>query len=101
MADSRDKPEPAADAAKPMQDQGRVTHDERGNAVWNWAKETGRFCVASATSLLKKLDFGDLKIEGHDEEQRTDKKGGRDAGGGYDPYNQPTAPRKPKPPLKK
>ncbi len=82
-----------------MQDQGRITHDERGNAVWNWVKETGRICIDSTSALLKKLDFGDLKIEGEkDEDLRIDNKGGRDAGGGYDPYNQPTASRKPKVP---
>ncbi len=79
---------------------GRVVHDDRGNAVWNWVKETGRFCIDSTSALLKKLDFGDLKVEGED-----DPKGGglrlqdpsRAAGGGYDPYNQKIAPKKPKP----
>jgi hypothetical protein len=121
MADSRDnrgKPprwpiEPAAPArkdtpapAKPGERDrgaGRVVHDDRGNAVWNWVKETGRFCIDSTSALLKKLDFGDLKVEGEKEENlRLEDDPGRDAGGGYDPYNQKIAPKKPKsPPPKK
>jgi len=77
---------------------GRVVHDERGNAVWNWVKETGRFCIDSTSALLKKLDFGDLKVEGDKEEGlRLEDTDSRDAGGGYDPYNQKIAPKKPKP----
>src|SRR5262249_24866738 len=77
---------------------GRVVHDDRGNAVWNWVKETGRFCIDSTSALLKKLDFGDLKVEGEKEEGlRLEDDKGRDEGGGYDPYNQKVAPRKPKP----
>jgi hypothetical protein len=81
---------------------GRIVHDERGNAVWNWVKETGRVCIDSTSALLKKLDFGDLKIEGQkDEELRIDDQAARDEGGGYDPYNQKTPLRKSKPPGKK
>jgi hypothetical protein len=77
---------------------GRIVHDERGNAVWNWVKETGRFCIDSTSALLKKLDFGDLKVEGEkDEGLRLEDPACRDAGGGYDPYNQKIAPRKGKP----
>ncbi len=113
MADTRDKSRPpqwplqepkkpaAEPAAKPMQDRGRIMHDERGNAVWNWVKETGRFCIDSTSAMLKKLDFGDLKIEGQKDEDGRPGEPKRDAGGGYDPYNQPTAPRKPKPTSKK
>jgi hypothetical protein len=118
MADSRDKGKPtpprwpidqpaaspparkdsAAPPAKPGEREhnaGRIVHDERGNAVWNWVKETGRFCIDSTSALLKKLDFGDLKVEGDKEESlRIEDPASRDAGGGYDPYNQKAAPKK-------
>jgi hypothetical protein len=69
---------------------GRVRHDERGMAVWDWAVATGEFATLSATSALKKLDAVDLKIE---ETNRAGPKlsletSGRDKGGGFDPYNQ-------------
>src|SRR5689334_1208615 len=68
---------------------GRVRHDERGMAVWDWAVATGEFATLSATHALKKLDLDALKIE---ETSRTPKlsleKAGRDKGGGFDPYNQ-------------
>lgn len=115
MADSRDKSgksppqsswpiqqKPAAPASgrKESADApaGRIVHDERGNAVWNWAKNAGRACIDSTSALLKKLDFGDLKVEGDKEEGlRLEDPGARDAGGGYDPYNQKVAPKKSKP----
>jgi hypothetical protein len=90
--------EPAATPAERDRGAGRIVHDERGNAVWNWVKETGRFCIDSTSALLKKLDFGDLKVEGEKEEGlRLEDDASRDAGGGYDPYNQKIAPKKPKP----
>jgi hypothetical protein len=68
---------------------GRVRHDERGVAVWDWAVATGEFATLSATHALKKLEIGELKIA---ETGRTPKlsleKAGRDKGGGFDPYNQ-------------
>ena len=97
--------EPAAKPADPPKlgeadhRAGRIVHDDRGNAVWNWVKETGRICIDSTSALLKKLDFGDLKID--DNETRGSgpplEERGRDAGGGYDPYNRKTAPKKPQP----
>jgi hypothetical protein len=68
---------------------GRIRHDERGVAVWDWAVATGEFATLSATHALKKLELDALKIE---ETSRTPKlsleKSGRDKGGGFDPYNQ-------------
>ena len=58
-------------------------------AVWDLAIATGEFSTLSATSALKKLDVGELKIE---ETTRvgvlSTEKTGRDKGGGFDPYNQ-------------
>jgi hypothetical protein len=74
-----------------VQPSGRVRHDERGMAVWDLAIATGEFSTLSATSALKKLDVGELKIE---ESTRVAAlsvdKSGRDKGGGFDPYNQVT-----------
>jgi hypothetical protein len=77
------------DAIRPS---GRVRHDERGVAVWDLAIATGEFHTLSATSALKKLDVGELKIE------ETTRVGAlspenvaRDKGGGFDPYNQRTS----------
>ena len=95
---------PAAPPPKPgdrEHNAGRIVHDERGNAVWNWVKETGRICIDSTSALLKKLDFGDLKVEGDKEEGLRLEDPGRDAGGGYDPYNQKIVPKTGKPTPKK
>ena len=69
---------------------GRVRHDERGMAVWDWAVASGEFAALSATSALKKLDFSELKIEDtrRDAPKLSLEKAGRDKGGGFDPYNQ-------------
>ena len=79
-----------------VQPSGRVRHDERGMAVWDLAIATGEFSTLSATSALKKLDVGELKIE---ETTRAavlePEKPGRDKGGGFDPYNQREPVRKP------
>jgi hypothetical protein len=64
---------------------GRVVHDARGNAVWDWMKETGRIAIESTSRLLRKLEMPELKVEEtKDEELRLESE--RDAGGGYDPY---------------
>ncbi|HTU67951.1 MAG TPA: hypothetical protein VMF52_18525 [Steroidobacteraceae bacterium] len=68
---------------------GRVRHDERGMAVWDWAVATGEFHTLSATSALKKLEVGELKIEETAKVPGLSlEKSGRDKGGGFDPYNQ-------------
>ena len=80
--------QPPADAA------GKVVHDARGTAMWDWVKHTGRQAIDSTSRLLKKLEAPELKVEQtHDEELRIMPDGG--PGGGYDPYNQKNKPRKP------
>jgi hypothetical protein len=94
--DPKSPPKPAPKSAAPPSRPGapperaaagRVVHDARGNAVWDWLKETGRFCVESTSAMLKRLDVPGLKMEGEkDSDLRLEED--RDPGGGYDPYNQ-------------
>jgi hypothetical protein len=67
---------------------GRVRHDERGMAVWDWAVATGEFATLSATRAMKKLSIDDLQIEEPTPVKLTVAPQGRDVGGGGDPYNQ-------------
>ena len=88
----------AADASS-----GRVVHDSRGNAVWQWVKDTGRHAIESTSALLKKLEVPELKVEDHkDDELRLEDD--VDPGGGYDPYGSRIGSKKPplpKTPIKK
>jgi hypothetical protein len=67
---------------------GRVRHDERGVAVWDWAVASGEFAALSTTRALKKLEVADLKIEDHKPPAIKLEVSGRDKAGGFDPYNQ-------------
>jgi hypothetical protein len=70
---------------------GRVVHDDRGNAVWDWVKQTGKHAIESTTRMLRKLEAPELKFEdAKDEELRI--MPDPSTGGGYDPYNQATKP---------
>jgi hypothetical protein len=72
---------------------GRVVHDERGNAVWDWMKQTSRIAIDSTSRLLRRLETPELKVEStKDEELRIMPE--PSSGGGYDPYNQRIKPPK-------
>jgi hypothetical protein len=58
---------------------GKVIHDARGNAVWQWGVATGVFAVIKSNELLNMLEDPTLALEG--ERQMA---GGEWAG---DPYN--------------
>jgi hypothetical protein len=87
-----------SDAIKPARSQdsmnnrdgpaGRVRHDERGVAVWDWGVATDEFCTLSTSIALKKLEVADLKIEDHKPAELKLETTGRDKAGGFDPYNQ-------------
>ena len=64
---------------------GRVVHDDRGNAVWDWLKDTGRMAIDSTSRLLKRLEVPELKVE-DTQDNPLSVESDRDAGGGYDPY---------------
>jgi hypothetical protein len=83
-------------APPPAQRTGKVVHDERGNAVWDWLKQTSRIAIESTSRLLRKLETPELKMEDtQDKELRLMPDPGKCSGGGYDPYNQATKPHKP------
>lgn len=43
---------------------GKVIHDSRGNAVWQWGVATGVFAAIKSTELLSMLDNPTLALEG-------------------------------------
>jgi hypothetical protein len=82
-------PAPQRPSAGPA---GRVRHDERGMAVWDWAAAAGETAALSATNIMRKLEVTGLSIEQtHNSlkamEAPADQKAGQ-ATGGNDPYNQ-------------
>jgi hypothetical protein len=86
------KPGQRPDAAEGAS--GKVVHDSRGNAVWQWVKDTGRQAIESTSALLKKLEVPELKVEDQkDAELRLEED--VDKGGGYDPYGTRVGTRKP------
>ena len=64
---------------------GRVRHDDRGTAVWDWALGTGVFDALSSSGLLRHLDVAELKMQ--ESPGLALAVASRDAGGGGDPYN--------------
>jgi len=42
---------------------GRVRHDDRGAAVWDWALDTGVIDALSSSALIRRLDVPDLKMQ--------------------------------------
>ena len=75
--------------ANGRQPTGRIIHDERGNALWKWRGDTTS--TDTTSGVLKYIDPTDLKVEGQREESASPSGSPtkvRDAGGGYDPYNQ-------------
>jgi len=70
-----------ASPMSPTSRSGRVIHDPRGNAVWDWAIETGVLAKTTAAELLRSLAAPmPLVLEVETE---------RGAGWCGDPYNRP------------
>jgi hypothetical protein len=55
---------------------GKVVHDSRGNAVWDWAVDTNVLTKKTSKELLKSLEQPGLSLEGESEPARS-----------WDPYN--------------
>jgi len=71
---------------------GRVSHDARGNPVWEWQLETGVYSRDVSTQRLKKLDLGDLSIAEtakHKRPEGLEKAPQKEPmpGGGFNPYD--------------
>jgi hypothetical protein len=47
---------------EPVNNSGRVTFDDRGEAIWEWSVETGKFQSSSTSTRLKKLTNVELSI---------------------------------------
>ncbi len=80
---------------------GRVRHDERGNAVWEWSTSTGTFARDVNTQRLKRLEHAGLAIVEDDKPApaaqgmaRINKQAARS---GYDPYQSEVVAGKAKP----
>lgn len=93
-------PNASKDSAAPGGSGGRVVHDSRGNAVWQWVKDTGRQAIESTSALLKKLELPELKVQDHKDDNELRLEDDVDAGGGYDPYGSRIGSKKPPPPPK-
>jgi hypothetical protein len=70
---------------------GRIIHDARGNAVWQWAGDGDPSSTGTSSGILKYIDPRDLNVEaqgGGLSASRGSRTRVTDSGGGYDPYNQ-------------
>ena len=56
------KPKPPGKPDEPVNNTGRVTFDDRGQAIWEWSVATGRFEKDSTSSRLKKLTNAELSL---------------------------------------
>lgn len=71
-----------ADGSSPERTPGKVTHDSRGNAVWDWDIATSVLANKSVAELLCTLDVpGTLSLDGELEHK---------VGWSGDPYNRTT-----------
>jgi hypothetical protein len=92
---------PTPDTGEKGPKSGRVRHDERGNAVWEWSTSTGSFARDVTTQRLRRLEHAGLSIA-EDERPRTptDAKAQVNksaARSGYDPYQSAIVDKKAKP----
>jgi len=76
---------PAKIMSDTIESSGRVRHDDRGTAVWDWALDTGVYDALSLSGLVRRLGVADLKMQ--ESPGLALAVAGCDAGGGGDPYN--------------
>ena len=80
------------DPGKKKQARGGVSYDARGNAVWQWAVDSGRHLMEATSHLLKRLEVPGLKLEeeASPQERKSVAKSSPSVepqgGAGYDPY---------------
>jgi len=67
---------PASRRDTSLIESGRVIHDERGNAIWEWAGSDA--AAESSTQRIKKLDNPNLSLA---------EEPAKSLGGGYSPYD--------------
>lgn len=81
---------------------GRVTFDDRGNAVWEWSTSTGAFGKDCTTDRLKRLEHPALSIaEDAPTPFETVRSNPLGTKKGYDPYDSGKLGKKPEPAKKK
>jgi len=71
--------------SRTIESSGRVRHDERGAAVWDWAVDSGVLEALTASAVMRRLNVAELKVQ--ESPGLALSIAGRDAGGGGDPYN--------------
>lgn len=100
MSDPKDEPPKGDETGSSGQSQqsGRVAFDARGNPIWEWQTETGKFGRNVSTQRLKKLEAKDLAIVDTVSVPKPKPKGlaieepGTLPGGGVNPYDTGKAP---------
>jgi len=81
LSETGSSPPGSGSAASVGQDRGgRVKHDSRGNAVWDWGVATGVFAGFKSADLLNMLENPTLALEGERAVNAADDWAG-------DPYN--------------
>src|SRR5882757_9330554 len=112
---SKENPKPRAadgsgDAAAPSKRDapiaqnitGRIKHDDRGNAIWEWAVATGKFGAETSMQRLKKLDNAMLSLaEDAPTPQELVKRNPLGTVKGYSPYDSGVLAKKQGAPRKK
>ena len=71
-------------------DRGRVQHDARGNAVWQWAVSTSASALESTSILLKRLEAPELSLE---EDKPLELESNQSGGNPYDRVGMVAKPR--------
>jgi hypothetical protein len=51
-------------SVKELVPSGKITHDSRGNAVWDWDIATGVLARKSVAELITSLEPGSLSLDG-------------------------------------
>ncbi len=80
------KPAPAA-GKRTGHSSGRVQFDERGQAVWAWAVQTGMFDRNASTQRVRALSESTVKLEISETPTKTSAASAQQKGGAFTPYD--------------